>query len=271
MTDNLVALRAGTGSALVFAHPGSGLITAFRRLFPHLAWQDAVFALENPEPRRSQCSISDLAADYWAQLAAATSGPFVFAGWSFGGAVALDMAGAAEESGHQVAAVVLIDAAAPHILRSARPVPLSDLAGLFEVDPAEVRTSTAPSSDEEDLAAIVEVLRVFRGMPEIETTDLQPFVDTYRWHLSVNRRPWRPAGCQAPTFLVRASDEAGWSDAPADLGWSSVLGRTPVMLWTPGTHYTLMSHEHAPDLAEVLSTMLAALREPDASAHGALT
>ena len=274
MADNLVALRAGTGYSLAFVHPASGLITAFRRLVPHLGGTGAVFALENPEPGRPPCSIGELAADYLAQLAGAAPGPFVLAGWSFGGAVALDMTGAAEAAGHHVAAVVLIDAAAPHLLRQARSprsVPLADLAGLFEIGPAELRPGPAPASYEEAVELIVARLRTTRGMPRIEAADLRPFVDTYRWHTSVARRPWRPAGCRAPVILVRASDEPGWHDAPADLGWSGVLGTAPAMAWTPGTHHDLMSREHAPRLAQVLSRVLTVLEEPSVSIDGALT
>lgn len=273
MADNLVPLRAGAGYSLAFVHPASGLITAFRRLVPHLDGTSAVFALENPEPRRPPCSIGELAADYWTQLADTAPGPLVLAGWSFGGAVALDMAGAAEAAGHHVAAVVLIDAAAPHLLRSARsprPVPLGELAGLFEIGPAELRADAALTSYEEAVDLIVATLRTARGMPHIEAADLWPFVDTYRWHTSVARRPWRPVGCRAPVILIRASDEPGWDDAPADLGWTGVLRKVPVTLWTPGTHHDLMSHEHAPRLARVLSVVLTVLDEPSVSIGGVL-
>lgn len=41
MTHNLVTLRAGTGHSFAFVHPASGLITAFRRLVPHLSGHGA--------------------------------------------------------------------------------------------------------------------------------------------------------------------------------------------------------------------------------------
>ncbi len=271
MPDNLVTLKAGTGRSFAFVHPASGLVTAFRRLLPHLTGSGAVFALENPEPQQPPCSIDDLAADYWDQLADAAPGPLAIAGWSFGGAVAIDMASAAEAAGHHIAAVVLIDSVTPQLLRSIPPIPLNDLAGLFEIETSELPAGVSPVSDEEALDLIVAVLRRTRGLPEIQVADLRPFVDTYRWHLKVARRPWRPADVRAPVFLVRASDEPGRNDAPADLGWSSVLGTAPIPLWTPGTHHSLMSQEHAPCMAEVLVKILTLPDEPYVFTGGAHT
>lgn len=271
MTDNLVTLRSGAGLSFAFVHPSSGLVTAFRRLVPHLPGPGAAFALENPEPPRPPCTLAELATSYWGQLAGVATGPLVLCGWSFGGAVAREMAGAAEAAGQRVAAVVLIDAATPQLLRSARPDPLDELTGLFEIGAAELSTGPPPTSHEQALEMIVAALRTARGMTEIDTADLMPFVETYRWHLAVMRRPWIPTACGAPLFLVRARDEHRWSDAPADLGWSATVGTAPTTLWTPGTHYDLMSHEHAPHLAEVLSNVLTRLDEPSLRTDGVPT
>ena len=269
MADNLVTLRTGTGHALVFVHPASGLGTAFRRLVPHLPGSAAVFAFENLEPPSAPCSPREIASGYWAQLAGPAARPMILAGWSFGGMVALELARAGEAAGHEVAAVVLIDAGAPQLLRPVSSIPLHELAGLFEIATADLPADAAPSSGEEALEIIVEVLRRTRGMPQIDIADLRPFVDTYRWHLRAARCPWEFAGCRAPVFLVRARDEEGWRDAPADLGWSAVLGMAPPTLWTPGTHYDLLSPEHAPHLARVLSSVLARLGQPSTPRCGA--
>jgi thioesterase domain-containing protein len=166
------------------------------------------------------------------------------------------LASVAEDAGHEVAAVVLLDAGAPHLLRSARTLLLNELAGLFEISPSHLPTGAAPASDAEALDLLVKVLHSRRGIREIDTTDLQPFVDAYRWHLAVARKPWTFEGCRAEVFLLRARDETGWNDAPPDLGWSPVLGVRPTTLWTPGTHYDLISEERAPRLGLLLSALL---------------
>ncbi len=261
-TENLVNLRTGIGHSVVFVHPASGLATAFRRLVPHLAGRGALFAFENAEPELTPPSIGELAATYWAQLKAVASDPLVLVGWSFGGTVALELATLAEAAAHDVSAVVLLDAGAPHLLGSSPSLPLLDLAGLFGISASELPKGADSALDAEILNVLVDVLRRTRGMPEIEVADLQPFVAAYRWHHTVARRPWTYRGHRAPVFLLRAQDERGWDDAPPDLGWSSILGAPPTMLWTPGTHHSLMSEEHAPHLARLLLELLSKTHEP---------
>jgi thioesterase domain-containing protein len=270
MSDNLVPLRTGGGRTTVFIHPASGLITAFRRVVPHLPGNRNAVAFENPEPRPdASCSIDALAADYWHQLSAHSNGPILLAGWSFGGIVALAMASLAEAAGRPVTCVALIDSGPPQLLRERAAGLPDDLAGLFEIKPAELPPVPLPTAQEQVLDIIADVLRRTRGIPGITAADLQPFVDTFHWHVRAMRRPWRFAGCAAPVVLIRARDERGWRDAPEDLGWSHVLGDPPRLLWTPGTHHDLMSAEHAPHLAALLSTRLASPDRAVSLARGA--
>lgn len=258
MSDNLVPLRPGRGRTTAFIHPASGLITAFRRLVPYLPGNGNVVAFENPEPGPdASCSIDALAADYWHQLSARSTGPILLAGWSFGGIVALAMASLAEAAGHPVTCVALIDSGPPQLLRTRATGLADDLVGLFEIKTAELPPGRLPAAEEQVLDLIAGVLRTMRGVPGITAADLQPFVDTFHWHVRAMRRPWRFVGCAAPVVLIRARDERGWRDAPEDLGWSHVLGDQPGLLWTPGTHHDLMSPEHAPHLAVLLTTRLA--------------
>jgi thioesterase domain-containing protein len=97
-------------------------------------------------------------------------------------------------------------------------------------------------------------------MDTIESADLQPFVEAYRWHHQVVRRPWAYRGQGLSVHLVRARDERCWDGLPADLGWSAVLGAPPVAWWTPGTHHDLASDMHAPALARLLTTIFAGAR-----------
>ena len=261
MAENLLTLREGVGQSVVFLHPASGLATAFRRLVPHLAGRCAVFAFENAEPAHDPPSIGELVVDYWAQLKGVANGPLFFAGWSFGGAVALELATRADNAAHAVAAVVLLDAGAPHLIKSLNGLPLLDLAGLFGIDTSELPADAAAVTDEEILDLLVDILRRDHGMAQIEINDLRPFVAAYRWHYAVARRPWSFRGLSAPVYLLRARDERGWDDSPPDLGWARVLGSPPPILWTPGTHHSLMSEEHAPDLARLLSRLFAETHE----------
>lgn len=256
MPDNLVTLREGPGTAVAFIHPASGLATAFRRLVPHLGGRGGVFASENLEAGPEQrCSIGALAEDYWDQLRGHLDGAVVLAGWSFGGPVALRMAALAEAAGHDVRRVVLIDSGTPEMLATRPDTSAERVAGLFELEPAVVAHCDPAGGLEPVLEAVAAQLRGLHG-GQVEPADLRPFVDVYLWHLRAGRRPWHPGGVATPVLLVRARDERGWAQAPDDLGWSTVLGASPELEWTPGTHYDLMSARHAPFLADLVNPLL---------------
>lgn len=264
MPDNLVYLRSGGTHSTALVHPASGLITAFRELAVHLPVTENVIAFENPEPAVDMdCSVGALGADYWRQLSFCLEGPLLLAGWSFGGPVALTMAGLAEAAGYPLDAVALIDSGPPHLLRSREDGLLSELADLFGIKGTEIPAGPPPKSEQQALDLICEVLGKARGMPGIDAADLRPFVETYRWHVRAMRHPWHFAGCAAPVILIRARGERGWRDAPRDLGWSQVLGGSPEILWTEGTHDDLMAAENAPYLAALLSSCAAARNEID--------
>jgi thioesterase domain-containing protein len=268
IADNLIVLREGAGPSIVFVHPASGLATAFRRMVSHLAGTGAILAFENAEPEGLPPSISELAAMYWEQLKDVATDPFIFVGWSFGGTIALELSSLAKSSAREVTAVVLLDAGAPHLLSSSSRLPILDLAGLFGISSSDLQGAAPPTSDTEALDIILDALRRTRGIAHIEAADVQPFIAAYRWHYTVGRRPWTFKGHRAPVFLFRAQDEAGWSDAPLDLGWTSVLGAPPAMSWTSGTHHSLMSEEHAPNLARLLSVTLAKVQEAPSNFYG---
>lgn len=268
MHDNLVTLQQGVGPGVVFVHPGSGLATAFRRLVPHLSGAGDVYAYENPEPSGEPCSIAELAADYWRQLSGVALGPLAFVGWSFGGAVATDLAALAEQAGQHVTCVLLLDAAAPSLLRSSTASPLIGLGGLFGIEPSELEGVVA-NSEAQILEALITVLRRTRGPQPIAAADLKPFVEAYQWHQAAARRPWVPRLHRAPAYLCRARDERGWDDSPMDLGWGDACPVPPALRWVPGNHHTMMSEENAPELAQLVSSLISQGRHDGTFSVGA--
>jgi len=262
MTENIIRLRDGSDGAFVCVHPASGLATAFRRLAPLLSGDVALYAFENAEPGGASPSISELAENYWKQLKAiARDGQLFFVGWSFGGVVSLEIASLAESAHCHVAGVVLLDSGPPHLIRASTSRPLHDLADLFGVPQSDLPAVTEKIPDTEILSLLVQILRRKDKMLQIEESDLSPFVKAYRWHYEAIRKPWTFKPQSAPIFLVRAQDERGWRMNAEDLGWSSALGFSPPIYWTPGTHNTLMSEGNAPELAGLLVSLFAQTRK----------
>lgn len=257
MTENLVHLRGGEGRTLVCVHAAGGMITGFRRVSPFLNIAGPIVAFENIEPGpESLCSIQALAYSYWQQVKPYLTCGLDLVGWSFGGPVAVEMAGLAELDGYPVGTVVLLDSASPLLLRDRLVEPLSDVANLFEVELGDLPKGADPVGIEEALEIVVATLQV--RQPGLTVDDLRPFTEIYSWHLSALRAGGPLQVPAATKVLIRAESEPGWSDAPSDLGWTQVLGETPDIRWAPGNHYSVVSQRHAPALAAMLNRVLAA-------------
>jgi nocardicin nonribosomal peptide synthetase NocB len=101
-----------TRGALFLVHPGEGLALPYHGLAPLLPeWR--VHALSNPrfgEREHRFGSLAEMAARYveWVRTLE-PEGPYRLGGWSFGGAVALEMARQMHAHGDSVSAVLLVD------------------------------------------------------------------------------------------------------------------------------------------------------------------
>src|SRR5439155_12857460 len=116
LTSPLVPLREeGTGSPLFWFHPLGGRTLCYADLARHFPGRP-LYGLEAEENGREPgaTSLEDLAGRYAAALAVRQPrGPYLLAGWSFGGVVAWETARRLEESGEEVALLVLVDARPP--------------------------------------------------------------------------------------------------------------------------------------------------------------
>ena len=83
------ATRVRRGTPVVFMHPADGRIHHYAELAQQLAGLRPVYAVQ---PVQLATTIEALAAAYADELRASVREPFVLAGWSFGGAVALEVA-----------------------------------------------------------------------------------------------------------------------------------------------------------------------------------
>ncbi|WP_345144820.1 amino acid adenylation domain-containing protein [Dactylosporangium darangshiense] len=108
-----IEVRRGTADpALFFVHSSNGTVTDFAELAGHLADGQRFIGLQSrgltdeEEPREA---VEDMAAAYLEEvLRIQRDGPHVFAGWSMGAYVALEMAHQLRAAGGDVAAVLLV-------------------------------------------------------------------------------------------------------------------------------------------------------------------
>ncbi|MYS79145.1 non-ribosomal peptide synthetase [Embleya scabrispora] len=110
----LIRLRGGTGRPLWCIHPGSGLGWSYAGLLPYIPARHPVYALQARGLDGSTAlagSFPELVRDYCARIVdIQPNGPYLLAGWSFGGAAAHAVAVRLRASGHAVALLAAIDA-----------------------------------------------------------------------------------------------------------------------------------------------------------------
>jgi nonribosomal peptide synthetase DhbF len=118
----------------VFLIPAAnGLGWAYSRLTRHVPAGHPVHALQDPRLVRGRMvprDVPGLAADYLAQIKSVQpTGPYVLAGWSFGGTVAQQIAVDVEHKGEEVALLVMLDSFPGDVLGRGEHIRPEDLAG----------------------------------------------------------------------------------------------------------------------------------------------
>ncbi|NYI04686.1 non-ribosomal peptide synthetase [Allostreptomyces psammosilenae] len=109
----VLRLREGDGPPLWCVHPGSGLGWVYTALLPYLPPPHAVHALQarGLDGGAPAADFAALVEDYAARITAVQpTGPYLLAGWSFGGTAAHAVAVRLRALGHDVALLAVIDA-----------------------------------------------------------------------------------------------------------------------------------------------------------------
>jgi thioesterase domain-containing protein/aryl carrier-like protein len=266
----------GTRPPIFCVHPLGGGVGAYRDLARHLGSDQPFHALqakefsEPPTVRDAADSIEQMAARYVDAIRAIQPrGPICLAGWSFGGAVAYEMARQLEGAGLFVNLVALLDsrpgserieeidegsilywAAAELAVRVGKTMPVT-WQDLHRVDPADRRTYLA-----EKLRPITMVNA---------DAGLQMADPLMKW-IRIRERMWkqyRPGPCSAPIVMFRASEADDGIDAasmPEALeparGWEAIAHAPVHVEWIPGSHLTLVTEPHVRVLAARLAAWI---------------
>jgi thioesterase domain-containing protein len=236
----LVPIRpAGAGTPLFCVHPIGGTVFCYRELAGALGPGRPLYGLQAQGLDGVAVPlehVEDMASNYLRAVRGVQGrGPYLLAGWSFGGLVAFEMARQLEEDGEAVALLALIDSRAPGdaTYREATPADFElELARQARPDAAGFPAASPPV----DRSALE---RVF----------------------AANGRAghrYRPSGYTRPVLLLSAADTGPRPAGALVAGWRRLLGDGLEAVPVPGSHHTLLQAPHVHSLGALLEGRLAA-------------
>ena len=120
--SSLVTIQPqGTKIPLFCIHPGGGNVLCYRTLAPYLGADQPVYGLQSRGLDGQEEAIDNIqvmASNYIQEIKTIQpQGPYLLTGYSLGGTIAYEIAQQLQQSGQEVAAVILLDAINPQILR----------------------------------------------------------------------------------------------------------------------------------------------------------
>ncbi|MFD2170714.1 amino acid adenylation domain-containing protein [Tumebacillus lipolyticus] len=272
----LLPLRAnGTQRPLFLVHPIGGHATSYVELAKALGEDQPVYALQSPG-LEGECEpldrIEDMAAHYLAEIRAVQPvGPYLLGGWSFGGAVAYEMAQQLRAAGEEVALLALLDSAVPKLNRRTEAELeegalalqfAADLAGRFGIDVTPFAEEFAEKGAEETLDAVLELAQRHHALaPSFERADLKRLFDVFRAN-AIAYQQYEPQPFDREVVLFRA--EAGPSALIEDqsLGYGELVQEVDVHVMS-GDHFTLLQTPNVTQLASRLQTVLERVKKTE--------
>lgn len=259
----LMPIRTRGGQPPLFClHPSGGSAVPYVALTKALDPDQPVYGVEavGLHGERAAETVEGMAERYVAGIRAAVPrGPYLLAGWSIGGTLALEVAARLREQGEPVPAVVLLDCA----VSPALPEPPShadlmtgfvrDVAGLSgraENAPDASALASAPSdAAREDI--VVEQLEVAglvpAGMRDDVRLRLRSYLDTVRAALTHRPRPFDGV------LLQCVADDR---DEDYHHGWEQ-LGSAIWRQEVPGTHYSILQEPNVRHTGAAVRRLLA--------------
>jgi thioesterase domain-containing protein len=272
----------GSLPPLFCVHPAGRRVMAYVNLVRHLGSDQPVYGLQDLGDDLSR-PVAQVAAEHVASLRQVQPrGPYYLVGWSYGGAVAYEMASQLEAAGETVAFVGLLDTVAPHIVQSLPQGSDADLVIGLSRDIAEQmgrsvsipRDSLEGAEFDEQLRRAVESLHAQGAAP----ADFDP--EALREECQIIRARNRSISGYVPGPFSGTLTVFPASEVPEEyvrhlgplsdlekrtLGWSALSSKPVEVHAVPGSHVTLGSEPNVRTLTARMREALAAARARAAS------
>ncbi len=279
--DPLVPLQViGDGTPLFCVHPGLGEVLVFVNLAKYFVNERPFYTLRARGFGKDETHFGSFAEMVDCYVAAIRRtqpyGPYAVAGYSYGGAVAFEIAKAIEAQGEQVAFVGIFNLP-PRISGRMNEITFADgainlalfLSLISADDVKELTQRLTPLSEEEQLACLI------RQAPPRRLTELDLDLEGFTAWVALAQsmvhlgRAYEPSGAveQVRVFYCEPlrGTKQDWLDQQLR-DWDGFTRRPNRYIEVDGEHYTLMSPEHVQTFQATLRRELAdALGEGGAS------
>ncbi len=258
----VVLLREGGNLPPLFIfHPVGGQILCYKHLVGSLSAEIPVYGVESiaGEEGKEFPTVENMAKTYFDFIKEVVpEGPYMLAGWSFGGLIAFEVARSCMRDGIHVKALMLLDAVAD--TSGARLLLQKDEAGflahLFK-EHIEIEEETIRSYTGEERIGYLLNLGIENGLlpTGFKRSDMRRLLRTYYTNTLAAAR-YEPMPLQLRGLLVRP-EEASVStiNVPGDpyQGWKRLLLEGIKLKWMPGNHQSMLTESMSRVLASIMN------------------
>lgn len=259
--ERVVTIQAAGERTPLFALPGvGGNVLSFRELSRALGPQQPFHALQAIGLDGTAAPPDSVEAEAAANIAAVRAvqarGPYRFAGHSYGGVVAYEMALQLLEQGETVECLALIDAATPAVLYAQAPADeFEDMRQLCVEMAGQAGQSFDVSAAQLRAMPVAQLLAVLgeHGI-DLDHAQYEMLYGVFQASRR-NYQAYRPRAlpCAIDVLLFRATQLlAGAAQWPPDCGWNDVLPRAPQVHELDADHYSVLRGAAVQALARTL-------------------
>jgi surfactin family lipopeptide synthetase C len=263
--STLIAIQPdGPKRPLFCVHPGGGTVLGYVDLARHLGSEQPFYGLESLglyEEQKSYARVEDMAAHYIkAMQVVQPQGPYLLAGWCFGGLVAFEMAQQLQAQSQEVSFLGLLDISTERVASEALDeLELDDVAFLVKLVAQDISLSVDHirqlGSDEQLLYVIEKVRQLNLIPPDIGLAEARCLVQILKSHIGV-AKAYIPQPYRGRATLFRASEETAADSQDLTLGWEKLVNEGVDLHWVPGNHHTMVREPHVQVLAKQLRACL---------------
>ena len=262
-------MRAGDGpQALFIVHPAEGAVLGYAQLAERLEEGRPVYGLQAPGLEGEALpleSVEQMATQYLGAIRTVQpEGPYLLAGWSFGGLVAFEMAQQLHAAGEQVDWLGLMDS---FVLSGAGEEPIEKDPGMFASGAGQFLEQLGldlpiPQEELAEHAPAEQVEMILQGLadsgvaiPDAMTRQARNLLKIWNINAAAGQRYEPQSYCGEITFFRAAEDEANigdWGPNPIEQ-WQQLAESSLAVHRVPGTHTSMMLD---PQNVEVLAERL---------------